>query len=243
MKLKCVIVDDEPLALTILEGYLKKIPFIEILAKFDNAIPVYELLKKTEVDVLFLDIEMPNLTGVDFIKSLPSHPSVIFTTANKNYALEGFNLHVDDYILKPITFERLLTAVNRVADKLAIKDKENKNTEEDFNSLYLKENKKMVKVNFNDILYLESNKDYVKVVTLCKTVITKQQLSFFESKLDTKNFLRIHRSFIVAIDKIDAYSHSSIDIGKSELPIGRSYKDSVFEVLSKISHQEMLDSE
>lgn len=242
MKLKCVIVDDEPLALTILEGYLKKIPFIEILAKFDNAIPVYEFLKETEVDILFLDIEMPNLTGIDFIKSLPSHPSVIFTTANKNYALEGFNLNVDDYILKPITFERLLTSVNRVADKLTLKEKD-KSSDDEVNYLYLKENKKMVKVNFNDILFLESNKDYVKVVTFNKTVITKQQLSFFESKLNTKNFLRIHRSFIVAIDKIDAYSHSSIDIGKSELPIGRSYKDLVFEMLSKISHQEILDSD
>jgi len=242
MKLKCVIVDDEPLALTILEGYLKKIPFIEILAKFDSAIPVYEFLKQAEVDLLFLDIEMPNLSGVDFIKTLPSHPAVIFTTANKNYAIEGFNLNIDDYLLKPITFERLLVAVNRISEKLVTKDKV------DFHEvgneyLYLKENKKMVKVSLNDVLFFESNKDYVKVVTSCKTVITKQHLSFFEDKLSSKDFLRIHRSFIIAINKIDAYSHSSIEIGKSELPIGRLYKDSVFEVLSKISNQENLEIE
>jgi DNA-binding LytR/AlgR family response regulator len=242
MKLKCVIVDDEPLALTIMEGYLKKIPFIEILSTFDSAIPVYEFLKQTEIDILFLDIEMPNLTGVEFIKSLPTHPSVIFTTANKNYAIEGFNLNVDDYILKPITFERLLTAVNRVADKLAAKEK-NELVEENADFLYLKENKKMVKVYFDDILYLESNKDYVKVVTPGKTVITKQQLSFFETKLNAKNFLRIHRSFIIAINKIDAFSFSSIDIGKTELPIGRSYKDSVIEVLSKLSNQDIIESD
>jgi len=242
MKLKCVIVDDEPLALTILEGYLKKIPFIEILAKFDSAIPVYEFLKQSEVDLLFLDIEMPNLSGVDFIKTLPSHPAVIFTTANRNYAIEGFNLNVDDYLLKPITFERLLVAVNRIAEKLAPKDK-NGYSEESNEYLYLKENKKMVKVNLNDVLFFESNKDYVKVVTSCKTVITKQQLSFFEDKLSAKAFLRIHRSFIIAINKIDAYSHSAIEIGKTELPIGRLYKDSVFEVLSKISKQENLEIE
>lgn len=234
MKLKCVIVDDEPLALAILEGYLKKIPFIEILAKFESAIPVYEFLKQTEVDLLFLDIEMPNLTGVDFIKTLPSHPSVIFTTANKNYAIEGFNLNVDDYLLKPLTFERLLVAVNRIAEKKSSKGKI-EIAEDNNDYLYLKENKKMVKVNLNDVLFFESNKDYVKVVTSCKTVVTKQHLSFFEDKLNTKDFLRIHRSFIIALNKIDAYSHSSIEIGKSELPIGRLYKDSVFEVLSKIS--------
>lgn len=242
MKLKCVIVDDEPLALTILEGYLKKIPFIEILAKFESAIPVYEFLKKTEIDLLFLDIEMPNLSGIEFIKTLPSHPSVIFTTANKNYAIEGFNLNVDDYILKPVTFERLLVAVNRIAEKINPKGRIDHNVESS-DYLYLKENKKMVKVNLNDILYFESNKDYVKVVTSCKTVITKQHLGFFEDKLNSKEFLRIHRSFIIAINKIDAYSHSSIEIGKAELPIGRLYKDSVFEVLSKISKHDNLELE
>jgi DNA-binding LytR/AlgR family response regulator len=240
MKLKCVIVDDEPLALAILEGYLKKIPFIEILAKFESAIPVYEFLKQAEVDLLFLDIEMPNLTGVDFIKTLPSHPSVIFTTANKNYAIEGFNLNVDDYLLKPLTFERLLVAVNRIAEKKSAKEK-TEIAEDNNDYLYLKENKKMVKVNLNDILFFESNKDYVKVITSCKTVITKQHLSFFEDKLNSKDFIRIHRSFIIALNKIDAYSHSSIEMGKYELPIGRLYKDSVFEVLSKISQQDNLE--
>lgn len=240
MKLKCVIVDDEPLALTIIEGYLKKIPFIEILAKFESAIPVYEFLKQTKVDLLFLDIEMPNLTGVDFIKTLPSHPFVIFTTANKNYAIEGFNLNVDDYLLKPLTFERLLVAVNRIAEKKSALEK-TEITDDNNDYLYLKENKKMVKVNLSDVLFFESNKDYVKVVTSCKTVVTKQHLSFFEDKLNTKDFLRIHRSFIIALNKIDAYSHSSIEIGKTELPIGRLYKDSVFEVLSKISKQDNLE--
>ncbi|MCD4832860.1 MAG: LytTR family DNA-binding domain-containing protein [Bacteroidales bacterium] len=234
MKLQCVIVDDEPLAITIIEGYLKKIPYIEIIGKFDNAIPVYEFLKENIVDLLFLDIEMPNITGIDFLKSLSSPPSVIFTTANKNYAIEGFDLNVVDYILKPITFERLFKAVNRVCENVNQEKKTEKPESNEF--LYLKENKKMVKVYFKNILYFESIKDYVKVVTLCKTVITKQQLSYFESSLNNNKFLRIHRSFIVATGKIDAYSLSGIDIGDTELPIGRKYKETVIEALENLNN-------
>ena len=232
MALSCVIVDDEPLAITIMEGYLKKIPHVDVIGKFNSALPVYEFLKDNEVDLLFLDIEMPNLSGIDFVKSLSNPPAVVFTTANKNYAIEGFNLNVDDYILKPITFERLFKAVNRVYESrgndLTV---ENKISDKDF--IYLKENKKMVKVYLSNILYCESLKDYVKVVTKCKMVVTKQQLSYFESNLDQNKFLRIHRSFIVAIDKIDAYSASTIDIGEIDIPIGRKYKDQVLEILDK----------
>ncbi len=234
MKLQCVIVDDEPLAITIIEGFLKKIPYIEIIGKFDNAIPVYEFLKENVVDLLFLDIEMPNITGIDFLKSLSSPPSVIFTTANKNYAIEGFDLNVEDYILKPITFERLFKAVNRVYENINQGKTTKKPDSNEF--LYLKENKKMVKVYFKNILFLESIKDYVKIVTLCKTVITKQQLSYFESSLNNSKFLRIHRSFIVATDKIDAYSLSGIDIGDTELPIGRKYKETVIEALENLNN-------
>lgn len=231
MKLRCIIVDDEPLALTIIEGHLKKIPYIEIIEKFDNAIPVYEFLKNNEIDLLFLDIEMPNLTGIDFLKSLSSPPKVILTTANKNYALEGFDLNVEDYILKPITFERLYKAINRVHENISDDNNLAKPDSEEF--IYLKENKKMVKVYLKNILYLESIKDYVKIVSLRKTVTTKQLLSHFESTLND-NFLRIHRSFIVALDKIDAYSLSGIDINNTELPIGRKYKESVIETLESL---------
>ncbi|MFC2151065.1 LytR/AlgR family response regulator transcription factor [Bacteroidota bacterium] len=234
MNLRCVIVDDEPLAITIIEGYLNKIPYVEIIGKFDSAIPVYEFLKENNVDLILLDIEMPNITGVDFLKSLSSAPSVIFTTANKNYALEGYDLNVEDYILKPVTFERLYKAINRVYEKLTPEKESEDNDSGEF--LYLKENKKMVKVYFKNILYMESIKDYVKIVTLRKTVITKQQLSYFESLLDVNKFLRIHRSFVVATDKIDAYSLSGIDVGNMELPIGRKYKEIVIEKLEKLNH-------
>ncbi len=234
MELKCVIVDDEPLAITILEGFLKKIPYVEIIGKFGSALPVYEFLKTNDVDLLFLDIEMPDLTGVDFVKSLSSAPAIIFTTANKNYAIEGFDLNVNDYILKPISFERLFKSVNRVFES-----KNNpKDSTEPRDSVYLKENKKMVRVYFKNILYLESLKDYVRVVTTCKTVITKQQLSYFEEILHPSEFMRIHRSFIIAIKKIDSYNLSGIDIGDQELPIGRKYKEEVIKVLDNLNKVE-----
>ena len=234
MELKCLIVDDEPLAITIMEGYLKKLPYIKVIGKFESAIPVYEFLKNNQVDLLFLDIEMPNLTGIDFIKSLDSPPNVVLTTANKNYAIDGFDLNVDDYILKPVTFERLLKSINRVYENINSENTIELNIE-DQDYIYLKENKKMVKVYFKNILYLESIKDYVKVVTLCKTVLTKQLLSYFEKTLNSNEFLRIHRSFIVAINKIDSYSLSSVDIGSIEIPIGRKYKESAIEVLDDLN--------
>lgn len=234
MKLNCVIVDDEPLAITIINGYLKKIPYIEVIGKFQSAIPVYEFLKENKVDILFLDVEMPNITGIEFIKSLSNPPKVVLTTANRNYAIEGFNLNVDDYILKPVSFDRLLKSVNRLYENVTAQNTlEEKSGNKDY--IYLKENKKMVRVYFKNILYFESLKDYVKVVTTCKTVLTKQVLSNFEHELNSSLFLRIHRSYIVALNKIDAYTLSSLDIGTTEIPIGRKYKESVIEVLDKLN--------
>ncbi|MBI9054574.1 MAG: response regulator transcription factor [Bacteroidales bacterium] len=237
MKLKCIVVDDEPLAITIIRGYLKKIPFIEVVGTFESAIPVYEFLKNNHVDLLFLDVEMPSLTGIDFIKSLSSPPKVILTTANKNYAIEGFDLNVEDYILKPVSFDRLLKSANRIYENLS-SETSLEDIDDEKNYIYLKENKKMVKVYFENILYLESLKDYVKVVTSCKTVLTKQLLSYFEKELDPNSFLRIHRSYIVAINKIDAYSLSGVDIGETEIPIGRKYKESAIEVLDDLNRIE-----
>jgi DNA-binding LytR/AlgR family response regulator len=240
MTLRCVIVDDEPLAITIMEGLLKKIPHVQVIATFNSALPLYEFIKDNEVDLLFLDIEMPSLSGVEFVKSLSKTPSVIFTTANKNYAIEGFDLNIDDYILKPITFERLVKAVNRVYDKHT-QNTPSDTKESETEYIYLKENKKMVKVYLKNILFCESLKDYVKVVTTAKTVITKQQISYFETSLNNANFLRIHRSFIVAMDKIDAFSASTIEIGGIELPIGRKYKDHVLETLDALNEGPLSD--
>ena len=238
MKLKCIIVDDEPLSITIIKGYLKKIPFIEVISDFTSALPVLNFLEYNSIDLIFLDIEMPELSGIELIKKLNINPRIIFTTANKKYAIESFDLNIDDYILKPVSFERLLKSTNRVYENIC-KEQLLKHKEQAQDFIYLKENKKMVKVYYKNILYLESLKDYVKVVTSCKTVLTKQLLSNFEKKLNPKNFIRIHRSYIVAFDKIDAYSLSGVDIGKTEIPIGRKYKESVIKILDEFSKIEI----
>jgi DNA-binding LytR/AlgR family response regulator len=235
MKIKCIIVDDEPLSLKVIEGHLKKIPYVEVIKTFQSAIPVYEFIADNQVDLIFLDIEMPGLTGIDFIKSLKEKPAIVITSAKKEYAIEGFDLDVDDYLVKPLTFERLLKAVNKVAEgKISSKKTVSQNNREN-DYIYLKENKRMVKVYLKNIIYLESLKDYIRVVTTCKTVITKLQLNYFEEILDNDDFIRIHRSFIIAKNKIDAYSSSTIELGDTELPIGRKYKDVVLEKLSKLN--------
>jgi DNA-binding LytR/AlgR family response regulator len=224
MKLKCIIVDDEPLSIEVMQGYLKKIPNIEVVATFNDAISAMATLNEKDVDFLFLDIEMPKLSGIDFLKSISNPPLVVITSANKNYAIEGYELNVVDYLLKPITLERVVRALNKIIEK---KSKKNKETQSSDSSeyLFLKENKKMIRLSISDIQYVESIKDYVKVVTSNKTVVTKQNLSHFEQILNPLNFVRVHRSFIVGINHIDAFTSSSIEIGKTEIPIGRLYKD------------------
>jgi DNA-binding LytR/AlgR family response regulator len=229
----CAIVDDEPLSVEILEGLLKRIPTIEVVATFNDALSVIDKLSELDVDFLFLDIEMPNLSGIDLLKSLPHPPLTIITSANKNYAIDGFELNVVDYLLKPLTFERVLKAINKVIELKSTKSHHSISINPD-NYIYLKENKKMVRVRISDIKYLESIKDYVKVVTQGKTVITKQNLSHFEKSLDSENFIRIHRSFIVGVKHIDAYSCSSVEIGTLEIPIGRLYKDQTLKRIGDI---------
>jgi DNA-binding LytR/AlgR family response regulator len=232
MKTKCIIIDDDLLAITVIESYLEKITTIEIVAKYNNAIDAYDILRKEKIDLIFLDIEMPRLTGVDFIKTLNNPPSIIITSANKDYAIDGFELNVLDYLMKPITFGRFLKAVNKfflLHRSVKSINKLNDENKEDF--LFVKENKKMVKIFLKDILYIESIKDYVKIATINKSVVTKEQISAFENKLNNDDFIRIHRSYIVSINKIEAFSNTTIEISEKELPIGRSYKNSVMERL------------
>ena len=237
MKLRCVIVDDEPLAITVLQSKLAKIPGIEVVDTFNDALSVHEYLaeRSNEIDFLFLDIEMPSLSGIDLIKSLLKPQLVVITSANKNYAVEGFDLNVVDYVVKPITLERIVKAVNKVKERIEISkiDKTPKKPEAN-TSLFLKENKRMVKVVLNDILYIESIKDYVKVVTRNKMVVTKQKISFFEETLPKEDFVRVHKSFIVATNHIDAYNSSFIEIGFTEIPIGRSFKEDALKRLARI---------
>ncbi|MBT1696769.1 LytTR family DNA-binding domain-containing protein [Fulvivirgaceae bacterium PWU4] len=230
--MKCIIVDDEPLAIEILEAYVAKVEQLELAGTFRNAVSAFTFLQQHTVDLIFLDIQMPKLSGIDFLKTLRNPPKVIFTTAFRDYAIEGFDLEVADYLLKPIPFERFLKAVAKVLHQPAASASQPQaKVDEDY--VYFKVDKKMVKTRMADILYIESIKDYVKVRTPEREIITQQKISYLEESLPREQFIRIHRSFIVNREKIDAYSATDVEIGKFHVPIGRNYKNDVMKVLGK----------
>lgn len=236
IKIKCVIIDDEPLAIDVLKNYIRELEYLELLATFPNAIEAINFFQTNKIDLLFLDIQMPKLSGIDFLRSLQYQPKVILTTAYREYALQGYELNVLDYLLKPISFERLLIAINKFpSNKLQppVTSPQtfvsNLSFEQSF--IYLKSDKKMVKVFLKDILFIESLKDYVKVKTTDKQIITHQKISYLEERLPDEKFIRIHRSYIIAVDKIRSYNATFIEINSEELPIGRQYKDDVMKQL------------
>lgn len=228
--MKCIIVDDEPLAIEILESYVSKVEQLTLEGTFRNAVSAFTFLQQHPVDLIFLDIQMPKLSGIDFLKTLKNPPKVIFTTAFRDYALDGFELEVADYLLKPIPFDRFLKAVGKV---LHVPQATSAQLKQDENYVYFKVDKKMIKVRMSEILYIESIKDYVKVKTADKEIVTQQKISYLEESLPKENFVRIHRSFIVNREKIDAYSATDMEIGKFHIPIGRNYKNDVMKLLSK----------
>lgn len=231
---KCLIVDDEPLAIEIIETYLNRLDNYKIVAKCQNALQAFKVLEQESIDLLFLDIQMPQLTGIEFLKSLSNKPQVIFTTAYIDYAIEGYELDVLDYLVKPISFERFFKAINKYTKNSkavvpAERDLVNLSHEKDY--IYVRENKKNFKVLFNNILYIESVKDYVRIHTNDKNVIVKSTLSDFEKELPFSHFLRVHRSYIVNTKHVTAHTSKDIEIGLLEIPIGVSYKQKVFESL------------
>jgi len=235
-KTKCIIVDDEPLAIEVIENHLSKFEDFEIVETCNNAVTAFEIIRKKHVDLIFLDIQMPKITGVDFLKSLKHPPKVIFTTAYRDYAIDAYELDVIDYLLKPISFERFLKAVNKYyevsgSDLTIFGSQENK-VVQDESYTYIKADKKMHKVYLKDIILFEALKDYVKVICKKKSLITKHPISAFEEKLPADQFIRIHRSYIVSIAKIEAFNSTEIDIADRQLPIGRSYKNQVLKVLN-----------
>jgi DNA-binding LytR/AlgR family response regulator len=239
MKLRCMIVDDEPLALDVLETFVERLDNLELVCRCNNAVEAYTCLQSEHIDLIFLDIQMPKLTGIEFLKTIPNPPKVIFTTAYRDYAVDSYELNAVDYLLKPISFERFLKAVAKVTPSepkppipyTAAATASEPDYKEAF--IYLKADKKMVKVMLSDILYIESLKDYIRVKTETKEIISYQKISFLEEKLPTDKFLRIHRSFIISLDKVQAFSATAVDIGKTEIPIGRLYKNEVLQVLGQ----------
>ena len=223
VQLTCLIVDDEPLAQDIIENYLTNFSFIKLVAKCDNALIALDWIKKQKIDLVFLDVSMPFISGIEFIRTLKNPPAVILTTAHKEFALEGYELNVVDYLLKPISFERFLMAINKLTLDVPETPKPVITNARNDSFIYVKSEKKNVKILLKEILFIESLKDYIKIHTGDKTIITQVPISTIEQRLPD-NFLRIHRSFIVAKDKITAYTQHDPEIGKLQIPIGRNYK-------------------
>ncbi|MBN1300490.1 MAG: response regulator transcription factor [Melioribacteraceae bacterium] len=235
MVTKCLIVDDEPLAIEVIENYLNKIPDFRIMAKCSSPLESIDILRKHNIELMFLDIQMPEISGLDFLKTLDNPPKVIITTAHRKYALEGYELNVVDYLLKPISFERFLKAINKFYSQLSDSSVKVTNGFSDHNNeqayLNVKDNKKIVKIYLNKILFIEGMKDYVVVNTIKESVITKSTLSNIQSKLPDNMFLRIHKSYIVSIPQVTAFTSYSVEIGAKELTIGRTYKNNVLKTL------------
>jgi len=223
VQLTCLIIDDEPLAQDIIENYLTNFSFVKLVAKCDNALIALDWIKKQKIDLVFLDVSMPFISGIEFIRTLKNPPAVILTTAHKEFALEGYELNVVDYLLKPISFERFLMAINKLNLDVPETPKPVITNARNDSFIYVKSEKKNVKILLKEILFIESLKDYIKIHTTNKTIITQVAISTIEQRLPD-NFLRVHRSFIVARDKITAYTQHDIEIGKLQIPIGRNYK-------------------
>lgn len=223
-KIKCIIVEDEPLAVKILADYISQLPFLDLQGTFKDAILASEYLLGHSVDLIFLDIHLPKLKGMAFLKTLTHPPAVIITTAYHQYAVEGFNLNVTDYLLKPIEFERFLVAVNKVKTTLTDKIKTS-NSQETKDFVFLNVQKKKVKIMFSEILYVESQREYVKIVTIKKEYLSKMSTHEIEALLPSDQFKRIHRSFIVSVSKIESYSSEMVEVNGISIPIGRGYKD------------------
>ncbi|CAG4990335.1 Transcriptional regulatory protein YpdB [Dyadobacter sp. CECT 9275] len=229
MKLKAILVDDEPHAIEVLDNYLHHFSEIEIIARCRDALQAFQVLQQNRIDLMFLDIKMPGLKGTDLLRSLKTPPKVIFTTAYHDYAVEGFDLNAVDYLVKPIPFDRFLKAMDKIfnafdtqSSQMTFAEKPPAAEKEIF--LYLKVDRKMVKVNVREILWVESLRDYIKVVMPDKVLISKQKISLLEELLPEDDFMRIHRSFIVSCDKIESFHPHKVEISGTEVPIGRNYR-------------------
>lgn len=233
MKLQCLIVDDEPLALDLLESHIEAMDDLELAGRCENALEAGTILRQKRIDLLFLDIQMPVLTGIDLIKTLQNRPRIILTTAYKEYAFDAFQLDAADYLLKPITFARFLTSINKVCGQLqatrTAMAEPSALFEEAF--VYLKTEKRLVKVVLKDILYIESIRDYTKIITRDQRVIAHQRISLLEEKLPENWFLRIHRSYLINRLHVQAFSPQFVEIQEKHLPIGRQYKEKTMAIL------------
>jgi two-component system, LytTR family, response regulator len=232
MIIKCIAVDDEPLALDILKDYISQVPFLRLMKTFNNGISVIEYLASNNIDLIFLDIEMGGLSGTQLLKTLQKKPNVIMTTAYRNYAVDAFDLNVTDYLLKPFSFERFLKAVEKSYNLLNKEQKHSASNSEVKDYFFVKSNYKMLKVNFDDILYIEGLSEYIKIKTKTANIITLQSFKNIEKTLPESRFIRIHKSYMVSLSKIDSIQGQYVKIANKELPIGEKYRKKFFSIIS-----------
>jgi DNA-binding LytR/AlgR family response regulator len=229
--MNCLIIEDEPIAQNILKKFLNKIDYLQLQGCFTNASEAFNHIQKEKIDLVFLDINMPGIDGVSFAKILPEYIQVIFTTAYREYAIDGFDLQASDYLLKPISFERFLKSVSRAKDIYEKSGQTTSTERSDF--LFVRSDRKMEKIAFGDILYVESFSDYLKIHQLNRLSVVRDSLSNFEKKLPQKDFIRLHRSFLVNIHMIDSYTHEYVEVGGQTLTISRSFKEEVLNRLKE----------
>ena len=235
MKLRTIAIDDEPLALRLVSDYVSKTPFLELVGAFDNPLDAVDFLSNNGADLIFVDIQMPDLTGIEFARSLESAPKIIFTTAYEKYALEGFKLNAIDYLLKPFSYEEFLKAAQKARKQTELENGIPQSIEANNQFLFLKSEYKIRRINFNDILYIEGLKDYIKVYTVGedKPVLSLSSMKALEQKLPEDKFMRVHRSFIVNLERIETIERSRIIFGKTYIPVSDQYKDKFQEYLDQ----------
>ena len=233
--INCIIVDDEPVAREILENHLSGIEKVKVAGSCKNALEAFQIVSTQKIDLIFLDINMPEISGLSFAKSINKNIKVIFTTAYREYAVDGFDLQAVDYLLKPISFERLLQAINKFLNENTPVRYENVVIEEENSDyFFVRSDRKMIKISFPEILFIESLGDYLKIHLKEKTVVTRETIVNIEAKLPQKDFLRVHRSFVVALNTIDSFTNEFVEIGTKQIPISRSYKKEVMDRLEQV---------
>jgi DNA-binding LytR/AlgR family response regulator len=225
-KIKCIIIDDEPFALDLVEGYVNKTPFLELKGKCLSALEAMKIINIEKIDLLFLDIQMPDINGIDFSQTLPNDIKIIFTTAFKDYAYEGFKVNAVDYLLKPFNYQEFLKATNKVAERITILEDKNPITYKD-NFIFVKSEYKQIKINLDEVYYFEGLKDYIKIwlSSQSKPTLTLMSLKTLEQELPEEKFMRVHRSYIIALDKIESVERSQIIINKERINIAEQYKN------------------
>jgi DNA-binding LytR/AlgR family response regulator len=233
IKTRCLIIDDEPLAIKLIRTHLSKLDSFEVAGECKNALKAVEFLKNESIDLIFLDINMPEITGLDFLRSIPDPPYVIITTAYREYAMDGYDLDVVDFLLKPISFERFLKAINRFCNRTrpSLNGSNNNSEPHKERYIYIQDGKNIFKLLSEDIFYFEGYGEYVKVITTNKTFVVRESLTEFEHKLSADSFLRVHKSYIINLSKVTGFSSVHVLLKNTELPLGRIYRDKVMKTL------------